>query len=162
MDLFRSSCLGAIPIFVVWTSTAQSNSKHQSRISSRDSIQQKPQGKSQQGSSKSQLKQPEFFGTFLSTKRRPAKTRDKHSIASHSHARASFHCLQGSSCTLSRRHAPSQASASVKHPLLCLFQQTVLSRQLPGKHRMTQLSFQRNQKLLLQKVSFVIVHNKLL
>ena len=80
MDLFRSSCLGAIPIFVVWTSTAQSNSKHQSRISSRDSIQQKPQGKSQQGSSKSQLEQPEFFGTFLSTK---AKTSEDRRQAQH-------------------------------------------------------------------------------
>ena len=39
-------------------------------------------------------------------------------------------------------HGPSRVSASAKHPL---------TRQLPGKHHVTQLSFQRNQKFPLQK-----------
>lgn len=70
-----------------------------------------------------------------------------------SNARTSSCCLWGYIYTLSTHHTPSQASAPAKHQTL--FQKTLsrntyitgsLTRQLPERHNMTKLSFQRNQK----------------
>jgi hypothetical protein len=70
--MFRSSSLGAIPIFIVRISAVQSNSKHETQISSSSSIQQKPQGSAKSQVSRIRKKQPEyhkkFFGSFLPTK----------------------------------------------------------------------------------------------
>lgn len=70
-----------------------------------------------------------LFGTFLSTKGRPAMTSkvllgywkpakpmdDQWSIAQRSSARASSHCSRGSVYTLSKDHKPFQASAQAKY-----------------------------------------------
>lgn len=77
VDLFRS-CLGAIPVFIVWIPVVQSNHKHQTQISSSDSIQQKLEGSANLAWVRSGQNQPEyhekFLGVFPSTKWRPAKT----------------------------------------------------------------------------------------
>jgi hypothetical protein len=62
----------------------------------------------------------------------------RRSIVRHSHARASSHCLWGYTYyILPKYHEPSQVSAPAKHPL---------TRQLPEKHHMAQLSLQRNHR----------------
>jgi hypothetical protein len=65
-----------------------------------------------------------------------------------------IHCLLGFTYTLSKHHMPSQASAPAKtsHALLpdSFPKKTSLIRQCPGKHHMTQMSLQRNQRFPLQ------------
>jgi hypothetical protein len=78
------------------------------------------------------------------------------SVARGSNAKAILSPTVGSSYTFPKCHEPSQASASANHPLPCLFQQNTtcpLTRQLPPKHHMTQLSLQRNPRVLSQDSS---------
>jgi hypothetical protein len=73
VDLFGTSSLGAIQVFVVRIPAVQFNSKHQTGVSSSSLIQQKRQGSAElahvKGSSQSQPENHEkFFGAFPSTK----------------------------------------------------------------------------------------------
>lgn len=126
VGLFRS--FGSIPLFVVRVPAVQSNSKHQTRISS-GSSQQKPQGSVESlWVNKSDKNQPEhhkkFFGMFLSTKwgpvkkqeqRSPAETREVlHGVAMQEQPLAVY----GVPFVLLPNHVSSQTSAPGKHHML--------------------------------------------
>ena len=99
MDLFRSSSLGVIPLFVVRIPAIQSNIKHQTWISSSSFIHQKLQGSAKSAQvNRSSKKNPEYheklFGEFLSVKTSEDQKTREHQISMvwHHNARSSFHC----------------------------------------------------------------------
>ena len=70
------------------------------------------------------------------------------STAWHPNSRVTSHCLWGSSNTLSIHHMPSYMSASAKHPCyMSALAKHPLTRHLPEKIHMTQLSLKKKKKL---------------
>ena len=154
----------------------QSNSKHQTQISSSGLIQKKLQGSAQSSqvsrSGKNHLEYHEnYFVTFLSMKlslakpheapkktckdqRRPVKTRkDQWSVAWACNTRETSHCLRVSIYSFCKHHAPSQGSATEKYHMPSHKSDSakhLLTRHLPEKYYGTQLSFPRNHKIILE------------
>jgi hypothetical protein len=97
------------------------------------------------------IAQPEKTSETLQGQWRPAKTnKDQLSVATQCcNAKVTSNCLWGSIYTLSTHHTPSKVSVSAKHPL---------TRQLPEKHHVTQLCFQRCQKFPRQIPINPLVH----
>lgn len=91
------------------------------------------------------------FSLWSKDQQRPAKlctpSENQQSIARHSNARVSFHCLWDS---LSKHHTPSQVPVSAKPSL---------TRQHPENHHMTQLNFQRNKKFVLHTCNSTRIDN---
>lgn len=122
--------LWVITLLIVMIPAVQSNSNHnQTQISSRGSIQQKPQGSANQHGSvevariswNTTRNSVTIFSLQLEDQQRSAKT-SKCCIASNE--RVSLLCLWDFTYTLSKHHVLSQA----KHPFTCLFQQNILSQ----------------------------------
>lgn len=137
MNLFRSSSLGAILIFVVRIKYQTQNQpsspigKHQMQV------QKNPRGSAEpagvQGSSKKQLKHhKKFFAVFSLYKVTTSKDQGRPAACCKANqCKSVIYCPLGYISTLSKRHTSSQVSAPAKHPH---------TRQLPEKHHMTQPS----------------------
>ena len=86
----------------------------------------------------------------------PTKTSgNQWGFAQRGNARASPHCLWGYIYILCKHHTPSQVSTPPKHHMpshMSASAKHPVTRQFPEKHQMRQLSFQRNQKFLLQNI----------
>lgn len=139
MALFRSSSLGAIPIFIVRIAAVQSKSpntnqqqqsrpigKHQTGISSSGWIQKKPRGPANGNVEAAGIPREVLWclslyeATTNEDQRRPVK------FCKTNQCKSIVHCLWGSSYSLCKHQESSQVSASAKHPL---------TRQLSEEHR---------------------------
>ena len=149
MDLLRSSSLGWCQSLL--SGYQQTSEKHQTGSNSGNPVQSantkhksvtvaRPRGNSRGSAESAGVRgsSQDTTGTSwsISLKEvRPAK-----------HCKANqckgSHCLWGCIYFPSKHHTSSQVSVSATHPLM---------RQFPGKHHITQLNLQRNQKFLFQR-----------